>query len=513
MWVSAMFMEEFWERIIPKYGITAFRMPKVFRSERLDRRSWKRLFRLKPVSIDSEPGVWKPHLESTIKRFKETEEAYEKIRPWAQAEYDRWQRTPWSHAKVRVHIMEYSEAHARRDFREATDAARRIIGFIADARILDNNWDDDAASQGLPNPVRGDLKEAPTYAMLHVLAYMMQAALPNHYLACEKRDVYGITHDPTRGAQAAHPTHSAATHRNEYPEELPSEESRTITDNYTGYDASENNPLENLEEGLETLLAYEARGVPIAKPWRDSIIDLHGELRQQFRENDEDYSIWVDFNFIIPAFQPNDLWGTVVRPGAGARSYASMRFEPQGDIDLSFTKHFLPSPPGHLPGDSATKKAMDDASLGLMADAPNPVFTIAAAADKGWIAEAGEGGTTDVYDIRGTLVAVRHEIISGHLGLTTTIGLLKRQEFSGVGVDDVTTCGENGRQLLSGDVSRVASSIRRVMKDTLEPEGKLLQWIRPEEIVEHDGKNGMSNFVTFGGEVYNVTGAYLRSHG
>jgi hypothetical protein len=61
-----------------------------------------------------------------------------------------------------------------------------------------------------------------------------------------------------------------------------------------------------------------------------------------------------------------------------------------------------------------------------------------------------------------------------------------------------------GRQLSPDSESLVAMDVREVIKDH-EPVGKLLQWIRQEEVAEFNGKDGKPLYVTLKHQVYDIT--------
>jgi hypothetical protein len=69
---------------------------------------------------------------------------------------------------------------------------------------------------------------------------------------------------------------------------------------------------------------------------------------------------------------------------------------------------------------------------------------------------------------------------------------------------DAITYGKNGRQL---DNSIVSAEIRRVIRLDPKPLGKVLQWVRAEEVAEYDGTSGKPLYVTLRGHVFNITGS------
>lgn len=85
------------------------------------------------------------------------------------------------------------------------------------------------------------------------------------------------------------------------------------------------------------------------------------------------------------------------------------------------------------------------------------------------------------------------------------IALLHGLEREGDEDEDIVFRGPNGFQLLPN-----RTELRRQMRDPRMrfKVGKLLQYYRPEEVVEFDGQDGMPSWVAFGGRIFDITGTF-----
>lgn len=75
--------------------------------------------------------------------------------------------------------------------------------------------------------------------------------------------------------------------------------------------------------------------------------------------------------------------------------------------------------------------------------------------------------------------------------------------YTPIACQEAIIYSKDGRQL---DNSPVAGEIRRIITRDPQPLGKVLQWIRAEEVAEYDGTDGKPLYVTLRGHVFNITG-------
>ncbi|KAK9416099.1 hypothetical protein SUNI508_09872 [Seiridium unicorne] len=109
-------------------------------------------------------------------------------------------------------------------------------------------------------------------------------------------------------------------------------------------------------------------------------------------------------------------------------------------------------------------------------------FTIASVADNGWIVDTKiDDGTVDVYDLQALL-----DVLDG----------------DAVDFDDVTFCGENGRQLRTNETKLGAELRDPRMRFRV---GKLLQWYRPDEVAEYNGIGGIPSWVIYRNRIFDIT--------
>ncbi|KAI1861767.1 uncharacterized protein JN550_010707 [Neoarthrinium moseri] len=79
--------------------------------------------------------------------------------------------------------------------------------------------------------------------------------------------------------------------------------------------------------------------------------------------------------------------------------------------------------------------------------------------------------------------------------------ILKQLQHKDLEFAELVSCGKQGYRLYDSGIAR---ELRASIK-TRKPRGKLLQWIRPEEVAEFNGANEMPTFVSFGGDVFDIT--------
>jgi hypothetical protein len=499
LWISAMFTEEYWTATVPKYGLKALKLPIVFRSKHYMYGQWGRPLRLVSVQSTRDLEDWKPEWESITRSFKETEYWFSKgIRPWADEEYEKWQRTPWCHTNIRVLIAQFCSTHARRDIRGVAKLIKEMLFQVDVARDIDGF---DPLPADLTTSIRGSSDRASFFAVYHVLVILMDAAMPNWTAPGINGGNRDRWYFPTAQAQAAHPFESARTFQEDNSgTKLPAFFLDGEVPVAIPFVRKGRNLAQQLTIAWSVLEEYELRNIPIARAWRDSFTSCMTSLMAQVSEPGGSDK-WPDFEFKIPDYDPAGVWGIKVMPGSQITDGSNARYWPlASDNDLSFTEVFIPSP--ILPPPARTKGAMGGTRFDRSTVAPAPRFNIAAVADWGWIVDPNEDGTIDVYDIRGRTMTIYYLRSSW---LTVKIVLLKSKRFSEVDINDVTVCGDNGRQLLGSHLNSQAAAIRRALKEHVEPRGKLLHLIRPEEILEYDGKDGMPSYVVFKGKVFDVT--------
>ncbi|KAH8205707.1 hypothetical protein TruAng_000201 [Truncatella angustata] len=136
-WTTFMFTKEFWDILVPAYGLRALRPPKVVSGVVVQWRSRLRGFRINARDPVNEMKQLGPYLRFLKNRLYDREQQINSLRPWQTVEYDKWQVSPWSWTAARILIKDYAMFHAQRNYRQAAHSAMALYAATVEAFNLD----------------------------------------------------------------------------------------------------------------------------------------------------------------------------------------------------------------------------------------------------------------------------------------------------------------------------------------------------------------------------------------
>ncbi|KAI1864107.1 uncharacterized protein JN550_009127 [Neoarthrinium moseri] len=391
-------------------------------------------------------------LERVRDRFMARELRYREIRPWYAEEYAKWQSSPWSRTNARNMILAFRHYHAERDI---TNVHRCLTWFDGDPLLK---------------------KSVGAGWIFEFIYYIMMGSITDQPVPAEPEIDYKRWHNPSQAAIQAHSAGSIPTMKNDNPIRRV-----FIQDGAAARPAIPPvYPTYGLTLAIRNLLnTYEAK-YPTSKEWVYAAYRAWKDLVISRRQNKTD---WADFTFEVPEYasinmvikDQDDL--VIPDPDTVYRAY-----NPDTDGTLGL-EVFQPSPgPRTSGGFSATRRTATK-PLELL-NTPTKYFTVSQAADRRWVLEDCDDGSVDIYDI---------------------LKLLKQPQYQNYSFSDVTTCSKQGYRLLEGDPNPIMSNLCGDMKENGVSKGKLLQWLRTEEVAEHDGKHGLPLYVTYKSQVFDVT--------
>ncbi|KAH6651985.1 hypothetical protein BKA67DRAFT_660758 [Truncatella angustata] len=504
-WTTFMFTKEFWDILVPAYGLRALRPPKVVSGVVVQWRSRLRGFRINARDPVNEMKQLGPYLRFLKNRLYDREQQINSLRPWQTVEYDKWQVSPWSWTAARILIKDYAMFHAQRNYRQAAHSAMALYAATVEAFNLD---------VGVPG---GYPQLTATYWHYYIISGLMYAALPMvPPLPAKHSKVTVRVVVPTQHANSVHPAKSPDCLKKQplIPNEVhylvgPKAEAFQITQPSEFLASGPiKHPLEYIQHIYDLFTKLKQNGYPFHGDWYNAALQAIKDI-QNFRKTDQIPHSWADWTFQVPDYNADaDRW---------------MEFSPSQNVFRRYTagidkfaRGFFPSPPQVLPPIQAPVAQVPHGVVSLQPQGQAPAsffqgqapssgppgpttmatgpkkkspylqyhyFTVASVADiSHWVVDPNpDDETFDVYDLE---------------------ALLDGLNYDNVETKNVTVCGPKGRQLRP-EYTKLREELRKPgMRCRV---GKLLPWYRREELAEFDGSKNMPSWVAMADAIFDIT--------
>ncbi|KAK7996473.1 hypothetical protein PG989_004513 [Apiospora arundinis] len=489
----SMISEKYWRAVVPHWGLGAIKAPKVLTAigsstylHYAPRWHSARLTNTMNVA----PEV-RPKYESFRQAWNKLTAWNNSVRPWWEEQYLKWSLSPWSQIGARKWILEFREAHARRDLMQCTKLVWNMINYMGK----------DKFEAGF-DPVVG-----PSMNLWYCIASLMMASIP------VLQGEMGYKGPPMN--VLAHPSISATLRWTEpltvHPITL--ESFRMKQEHSPG-------PWKHPKEGLS---AFWDRFCPmgmcydIPHVWLEACYNTFQKLwvhHQTTKSNQH----WAEFDFDIPPYDDN--WAFISEHSINVNYYNMPVYQwvrssaPTGN-ERDFYQPSPPMTPVSRRTNQQQQQQQDQSAQQKQRTPPwrqrprprqldhrsrsrsrgkrdlYPVhFSTGEVGnnmddDDFWVIECDGNGGYDIFSISGLCLQMGYptaDMIRRELITLNTLGPKLRED------------GHPGADQIRGELTKSCPNI-----------GKLLLPRTAEQISEYDGEGGMPLWIILGTTVYDIT--------
>ncbi|KAI0011442.1 hypothetical protein F4779DRAFT_573835 [Xylariaceae sp. FL0662B] len=476
LWTSALLSEEFWRSTIPKVGSKCFHHPKKIISQMERAVYHPRIypFRVAASSTNNtDSAILGPEIDRLTDRWKSRQNHWYLLRPWYYKERLKWEMSPWAWALARQKISEFRRAHARRDDDLCARSASELLAY--------------------GSPMVAGKDKNPSFYLFHAIGLLMLATLPIHGgPSCIVEAECDRTHYPSITArELPNRPRSVKTRFPGKIRELPgAKQHRNIMDSIA--------PIKIIKdhrqylEYFAQLWAFIEKNYKLPRSWVYECIDAWHAISRSRNSKSTGLETFADFPLEIPPYDPTWLQ---VKKGPSIKLRDVQKFEECAAPSINHWFYVTPrsrspSPEARAAG-AASRRINKSRSEQRRVLYPQH-FTISQVADHrtvrdAWVLKKNHEQEIDVFDITGLLA--KHNITDEQFGT-----MIEHDEYGRY----LKTGHEYSHYFLPGI-------------DMLEPIGRMLRFVQPEEIAEHDGSHGSSRWLVLGADVYDVTRSFLTS--
>ncbi|KAK8119752.1 uncharacterized protein PG998_004378 [Apiospora kogelbergensis] len=473
LFATSLVSEGYWNTVVSHWGTTALRVPNSLSS--VGQMGYTHYFtrwhsaRLTRPLKDVAPEMYDKYraFQSDWRRLTTWNAT---VRPWWEAEYTKWSLSPWSQVNARRWILEFREAHTKRDLPRCTLLLGNMISWIGQLQF----------EAGF------DPRVGPVINLWGCIASLMMASIP--IMAGEA----GWKGPPL--SYWMHPSVSASTRWTE-----PLTLHPMTLDMFQKKNEVRPGPWSDPEGGL---VAFWNRFCPmgmmwdIPHAWLDACYDTYQQLWVHH------YTIrspwhWGEFAFEIPEY--DDSWARISNNSYNVNFYNipiyqwTRSYAPAG-YDRDF---YLPSPPSTppppwgTPGSRARQPRRTPSPSHPRRRSLYPVHFSTGEVGNNmddedfWVIESDGNDGYDIFSIRELCLQLGH----------STAEMIRRE---------LITLSPLGPKLRE-DGHPGADQIRSKLIQICPKMGKLLVPRTADEISEYDGQEGMPLWIVIGTTVYDIT--------